>query len=267
MGMSGREVIPDYSLFYNYQNIFYSCIKLPLFYKVPDAGTQVAVKKVKKGEFFVLRQRKLKNIEARIAEHSEYLVDDPAGKKGEWQQLFENDNPVYAEFGSGKGKFIMKMAELYPDRNFIAIECRESIVLRVLEKAEELNLSNIAVVLEHILDVNEYFEEHELAGVYLNFSDPWPKSRHAKRRLTSSNYLEGYQKILKPGGCIEFKTDNDGLFEFTVMQFQKTSMEVIDFTDDLHNSDLDARLVTTEYEDRFHGGGKNIHYCRMRALK
>ncbi len=214
-----------------------------------------------------MRQRKLKNIEERLVEHGEYLLEDPADKKGKWQEVFNNNNPIYAEFGCGKGKFIMKMAELYPDRNFIAIECRESIVLRVLEKAEENKFTNITVVHEHILDVSEYFEENELSGIYLNFSDPWPKSRHAKRRLTSTNYLEGYQKILKPGCFLEFKTDNDGLFEFTVMQFEKTRMETIEFTDDLHNSDLDARLVTTEYEDRFHGGGKNIHYFKLRALE
>jgi tRNA (guanine-N7-)-methyltransferase len=212
-----------------------------------------------------LRQRKVKNVEARIAEHHEYLIEDPMERKGRWQQVFNNDNPIFAEFGCGKGKFIMTMAEQNPDRNYIAVECRESVILRVLEKAKERELKNIFVVNEHIIDVNEYFERGELSGIYLNFSDPWPKSRHTKRRLTNSRYLDGYLKILKPGCCIEVKTDNDPLFAFTVAEFQKTDLKVLQITDDLHNTDLEARLVTTEYEDRYHGGGKKINYCKLQV--
>ena len=212
-----------------------------------------------------MRQRKVKNVAARIVEHSQYMIEGPRDKKGKWQQIFENDNPIFAEFGCGKGKFIMTLAEQNPDRNYIAIECRESIVLRVLEKAREKDLKNLYVVYENIIDVNEYFEQNELSGIYLNFSDPWPKTRHAKRRLTFIKYLEGYQRILKPGCCIEFKTDRNDLFSFTVDQFQKTDMKVLEMTDDLHGTDLDARLVTTEYEDRFHGGGKKINYCKLQV--
>ena len=212
-----------------------------------------------------MRQRKVKNVDERIAEHHQYMVEDPREKKGKWQQVFENDNPIFAEFGCGKGKFIITMAKLHPERNFIAIECRESIILRTLEKAREEEIKNIVILNEHVIDVNEYFDQGELSGIYLNFSDPWPKNRHAKRRLTSIKYLEGYKRILKPGCCIEVKTDRVDLFSFTVDEFQKTDMKVIEITDNLHSTDLEARLVTTEYEDKFHGGGKKINYCRMQV--
>jgi len=212
-----------------------------------------------------LRQRKVKNVEKRIAEHNQYLIEDPKEKKGKWQQVFGNNNPIFAEFGSGKGQFIITLAEQNPDRNYIAIECRKSIILRVLEKAKENDFSNIVALYENISDVNEYFERDELSGIYLNFSDPWPKNRHAKRRLTSSKYLDGYKKIIKPGCCIEVKTDRNDLFAFTVNEFQKTDMKVMELTDDLHSTDLEARLVTTEYEDKFHGGGKKINYCKMQV--
>ena len=111
----------------------------------------------------------------------------------------------------------------------------------------------------------EYFDQDEISGIYLNFSDPWPKPRHAKRRLTNSRYLLGYQRILKPGCSIEVKTDNNALFSYTVEEFEKTDMKVLERTDDLHSTDLEARLVTTEYEDKFHGGGKKINYCKMQV--
>lgn len=212
-----------------------------------------------------MRQRKVKNVENRIAEHHQYLVEDPKEKKGKWPQVFGNDNPIFVEFGSGKGKFITALAEQNPDRNYIAIECRKSIILRVLEKAREKGFSNIVVIYENITDVNEYFAENELSGIYLNFSDPWPKNRHAKRRLTNRAYLEGYKKVLRPGCCIEVKTDRDDLFAYTVNEFQKTDMKVVELTDDLHRTDLEARLVTTEYEDKFHRGGKKINYCKMQV--
>jgi len=212
-----------------------------------------------------LRQRKVTNVEERIAEHHQYLIEDPMEQKGKWQQVFKNDNPIFAEFGCGKGQFITTLAEQNPDRNYIAIECRESIILRVLEKVKEKDFSNIVVLYENIIDVNEYFGEDELSGIYLNFSDPWPKNRHSKRRLTHRKYLGDYKRVLKPGCCIEVKTDRDDLFAFTVNEFQKTDMKVLELTDDLHSTDLEARLVTTEYEDKFHGGGKKINYCMMQV--
>ena len=210
-----------------------------------------------------MRQRKIKNIEQRISEHHKYLVDNPLDMKGKWHRVFENENPILAEFGCGRGQFIMTMAKQHPDRNYIAFECRGSIVLRTLEKATEENPANVVIVNENIIDVNEYFEENELSGIYLNFSDPWPKKRHAKRRLTNSRFLGGYRRILKPGCFIEFKTDNTDLFSYTIDEIKINGMKILESTGDLHNTVLDAKYVTTEYEDKFHRSGKKINYCRM----
>jgi len=188
-------------------------------------------------------------------------------RKGKWQQVFQNENEMFAEFGCGRGKFILTMAEQHPERNYVAFEGKGSIILRALEKAMMKDLNNIVFVKNYMIDVNEYFEQNELFGIYLNFSDPWPKKRHAKRRLTHRRYLAGYQRIVKGGGCIEFKTDNNDLFSFTVNELAKSGMNVLESTDDLHGAELEAKHVTTEYEERFHLKGKRIHYCKMQVQR
>jgi len=212
-----------------------------------------------------MRQRKVKNEEEKLARHHEYLVETPELMKGKWRKVFENDNEIYAEFGCGKGKFIMTLAEQNPDRNYIAIEGRGSIILRALEKAERENLQNIVFVKEYIKDVTEYFEEDELTGIYLNFSDPWPKDRHAKRRLTHNRYLDGYRKVLKDGHCIEFKTDNTELYAFALDEFECCGMRLLEASEDLHATELAAKNVTTEYEDKFRAAGKKINYCKVQV--
>jgi tRNA (guanine-N7-)-methyltransferase len=212
-----------------------------------------------------MRQRKVKNEEERLAEHHQYLIEDPKARKGNWQKVFENGNGICAEFGCGKGKFIMTLAEQNPGRNYIAVEGRGSIILRALEKATQEELRNIVFVKEYIKDVNEYFDENELSGIYLNFSDPWPKDRHAKRRLTHSRYLDGYRKILKEGSCIEFKTDNDDLFSFAQREFESSGMRLLESSEDLHSTGLLAKNVTTEYEDKFREEGKKINYCKVQV--
>ncbi len=212
-----------------------------------------------------MRQRKVKNVEERLAEHHQYLIEDPRDRKGKWQQVFENGNEIFAEFGCGRGQFIMTLAEQNPDRNYIAVEGRGSIILRALEKATSVGLDNIVFVKEYVNYVNEYFEEDELTGIYLNFCDPWPKGRHAKRRLTHSRYLNGYRQILKEGCCIEFKTDNDGLFVFAKSEFEDSGMMLLKSTEDLHSTEFDAKNVTTEYEDKFKAEGKKINYCKVQV--
>lgn len=214
-----------------------------------------------------MRQRKVKNEEERLAEHHQYLIGDPEVRKGNWREVFENENGIYAELGCGKGKFIMTLAEQNPDRNYIAIEGRGSIILRALEKAAREGRKNIVFVKEYIKDVSEYFAEDELSGIYLNFSDPWPKDRHAKRRLTHGRYLDGYRKVLKDGCCIQFKTDNVDLFDFAAGEFKSCGMELLEFTEDLHNTTLSAKNVTTEYEDKFRSVGKKINYCKVKINK
>lgn len=212
-----------------------------------------------------MRQRKVKNEEERLAEHHEYLIAEPAERKGNWNEVFDHAGPIFAEFGCGKGKFVMTLAEQNPSRNYIAVEGRGSIILRALEKAAEKGLKNIVFVHEYMKDVNEFFAEGELSGIYLNFSDPWPKDRHAKRRLTHSRYLDGYRNVLKQGQCIEFKTDNDDLFSFAGEEFERCGMKLLEYSEDLHSTELEARFVTTEYEDKFNAAGKKIKYCKVRV--
>lgn len=192
-------------------------------------------------------------------------MDDPIDRKGNWQQFFGNEKKIFAEFGCGRGKFIVTMAQQHPDRNYIAFEGKGSILLRALEKAIMEGVNNVVFVKKYIVDVDTYFDRNELFGIYLNFCDPWPKKRHAKRRLTHTRHLVGYQQVVTPGGCIEFKTDSDDLFSFTVNEVQKSDMKVLESTDNLHSTNFEAKYVTTEYEDGFHKNGKRIYYCRMQV--
>lgn len=239
-----------------------------------------------------MRQRKVKNEEEKIAQFDRFIIKEPKAWKGKWVQAFppqekgENQgDELYMEIGCGKGQFITTMARRYPQRRFIAVEGAGTVVLRALEKAAGekalsgadggQELSNIRFITDYVQTLNDLFEPGEVKGIYLNFSDPWPKDRHAKRRLTHRKYLSEYKKILAPGSILEFKTDNDELFAFSVREFQEFGLELLELTDDLHgvlsNDSPDAgegesisALTTTEYEDRFTAVGKNIHYCRVR---
>ncbi|MDO4868741.1 MAG: tRNA (guanosine(46)-N7)-methyltransferase TrmB [Bacillota bacterium] len=225
-----------------------------------------------------MRQRKAKDMEARIKSCSHLLVEDPSPKA--WQACFAHSGAeLFLEIGCGKGQFIIKKALADPDSNYIAIEGQETVILRSLEKTmaaageqvkndkirisetkrEIKNLKFACTFVEHMADL---FDESQLAGIYLNFSDPWPKARHAKRRLTYRTRLRDYGWALKDGGFIEIKTDNDGLFAFTLEELEETDFEIIELTRDLHASNFDSRNVTTEYEDKFSGKGKNINYVK-----
>ncbi|MBQ7703767.1 MAG: tRNA (guanosine(46)-N7)-methyltransferase TrmB, partial [Firmicutes bacterium] len=177
-----------------------------------------------------MRQRNIKDLDKRIEENSAYLVREPRELKGHWSEAFGNDAPIYLEIGSGKGRFIMTRAEAEPERNFIACEGREAVGLRILEKTQEAQLPNVRVALCYMDDCREFFEAGELDGIYLNFSDPWPKDRHAKRRLTYSRNLEAMMDVLKPGAPIEFKTDNDQLFEFSMEEIEAMGYEILETT-------------------------------------
>ena len=155
-----------------------------------------------------MRQRNIKNLDERLAANSAFLIDDPRACRGRWAEIFGNDNPIMLEIGCGKGKFITSRAAANPDVNYIAAEGQSSVVLRAMEKAQESQLCNLRIFIDFIHDLRDYFEEGELSGLYLNFSDPWPKARHAKRRLTYHKNLENYRLVMKPGAAIEFKTDN-----------------------------------------------------------
>ena len=183
-----------------------------------------------------MRQRNIKDLDKRIEENSRTLVEDPRAAKGHWHEVFGNANPIYLEIGCGKGAFITAHATAEPEKNFIACEGQSSVVLRALEKAEETGLTNLRIFIDYVHDLSDYFEAGELAGIYLNFSDPWPKARHAKRRLTYHKRLENYKSILPADGFIEFKTDNDGLFEFTLGEIELMGYEIEELSRDLHGA-------------------------------
>lgn len=212
-----------------------------------------------------MRQRKIKNIEERLEDFGFFTIKNPQRFKGNWKEVFGNDHPIYLEIGCGKGQFVTTHAAKHPERNFIAIEGHQSVVLRALEKAEEIESHNLKFILEYVKDIGDFFECGELAGIFLNFSDPWPKDRHAKRRLTYGRRLLQYCDVICDGGVIEFKTDNEALFEFTLEQIQAAELETLELSRDLHASEFADTNITTEYEDKFAAGGKNINYVKIRA--
>lgn len=212
-----------------------------------------------------MRQRKIKDIDNKLEAFGMWTIEEPTSHRGRWKELFGNENPLYLEIGCGKGQFIAGQAKAHPDRNFVAVEGQESVALRALQKAEEENITNIRFVLEYVRDIRDFFEDEELAGIYLNFSDPWPKERHAKRRLTYGKRLLQYQQIIEEGGFIQFKTDNEGLFTFTLEQIAEENLEILEMSRDLHRSEFAADNITTEYEDKFAATGKNINYVKIKA--
>ena len=216
-----------------------------------------------------MRQRTVKNLEERLEQNSSFVIENPKEAKGRWAEIFGNRNPVYLEIGCGKGQFILTRAERNPQANFIAVEGQANVILRAMEKAEAAELPNLRLFIDFVNDLNDYFEPGELAGVYLNFSDPWPKARHDKRRLTYHKRLENYFQVMGEDGFVEFKTDNEGLFEFTLEEIQlfaEKGLEMAEMTRDLHGPDsqLESRQVTTEYEDKFRAAGKNINYVKIK---
>ena len=212
-----------------------------------------------------MRQRKIKNLQEKIDVFSDYIICEPKEHRGELNRFFPADQPMYLEIGCGKGQFITRCARRYPVSNFIAVEGPQSVALRALEKAAEDEAENIRFILNYIDDLGDYFEPGELSGIFLNFSDPWPKDRHAKRRLTCRQKLRGYCRALKEGGFIQFKTDNEDLFSFTLEQIEEEGLTIAEMSRDLHRSELAAENITTEYEDKFAGAGKNINYVKIRA--
>ena len=212
-----------------------------------------------------MRQRKVRNLEEKMSGYRRYLIDVTCNKRSD---IFGNENDLYLEMGSGKGNFLLRQAKEYPDRNYIGIEGQASVVFRALEKLEESGLSNVRFLCRFINYPGKVFPEGEITGVYLNFSDPWPKKYQAHRRLTHRNYLAAYHKLLKKGGAIEFKTDNDDLFNFTVAEVTGIGLyEISEITKDLHNSGLEAANITTEYEDKFMEAGVSIKYIKLVKMR
>ena len=211
-----------------------------------------------------MRLRHIKGAEEQIA-RSPYVIQDPEARRGIWNQVFGNENPIEIEVGMGKGKFIMDLAAANPGINYLGIERYSSVLLRALQKRSELELSNIYFLCIDAKAMAEYFAEGEVSRIYLNFSDPWPKDRHAKRRLTSPEFLTVYDHILAPDGTIEFKTDNRGLFDYSLESIPAAGWNIQMSTFDLHHSEYSAGNVMTEYETKFVSEGKPI--CKLIARR
>lgn len=215
-----------------------------------------------KKEKLFMRLRNIPGAKEAIAQ-SEYVIQEPQKAKGQWSVLFPSPGPVHIEVGMGKGRFIMDMAKLHPEINYVGIEMYDSVLLRAVQKREESNpLSNLYFLRVDARELPEIFEKGEVDKIYLNFSDPWPKDRHAKRRLTSRQFLTRYDQILKKEGTVEFKTDNRELFEFSIREAEESGWKILVCTFDLHK---DLKLcrdnVMTEYEEKFSSMGNPI--CKM----
>lgn len=207
-----------------------------------------------------MRLRNVKGSREAIAAN-EYVVQDEKSMKGKWKEKFGNNNPIYIEIGMGKGRFIMDMARLNPDINFVGIEKFSSVLVRALEKQQEEQLPNLYFIRMEAEYIEEVFDKGEVNYVFLNFSDPWPKDRHAKRRLTSTQFLKRYENILSEEGGLTFKTDNRLLFDFSLEQVREAGWILDNYTFDLHNSQYVKGNVMTEYEERFSSMGNPI--CRL----
>ena len=209
-----------------------------------------------------MRLRNIPRAEGTIQAHPA-VIKHPAAHKGCWLQVFGNKQPVHIEIGMGKGQFILNMAKKNPSVNFIGIEKYSSVLLRALEKfdTDEFNeLTNVRFVCMDARELEDVFAKGEVSKVYLNFSDPWPKARHAKRRLTSTEFLGRYANILKPDAAVEFKTDNTELFNFSLEQVKEAGWTLEHYTYDLHHCDMMNRgNVMTEYEEKFSAKGNPIN--------
>ena len=273
-----------------------------------------------------MRQRKIKILDEKLGSLSYLTVDDGAALKGKWRSVFPEQGshsditepehggaedaapgrqsssedtecagrPLFAEFGCGKGKFIASMASLHPDREYIAFEGNQSVVWHAMQKADAQKLDNVKFCPHYIDLVGDLFDDGELDGVYLNFSDPWPKSKHETRRLTAGSRLSGYIRAVRQGGTIEFRTDNDDLFDYTMDRIMMESgIRIVAVTRDLHGEmeqvagridlteltdagydddvldELDTMAdlrVSSEYEDKFSDTGKCINYVRLKVI-
>ncbi len=206
-----------------------------------------------------MRLRNIPGADEAIAA-SPYCIQEPASNKGRWKDIFKNDNPIQIEIGMGKGQFLMQLAKEHPDINYVGIERYSSVLLRALQKMESEPLDNIRFLCIDASTITEIFEKREVDKIYLNFSDPWPKDRHAKRRLTSRQFFSRYDEILKPDGVVEFKTDNDDLFVFSLEEVEAAGWTLAAHTFDLHHDEvLNKGNIMTEYEEKFSSLGNPIH--------
>ena len=205
-----------------------------------------------------MRVRNRKGATELLEAHPQYVILNPADAKGRWQEIFGNDHPIHVEVGSGKGAFVSGIAKANPEINYIGIDIQKSVLSYALDKVLATDVPNIKLLWVDGSDLTDYFEEGEIDRLYLNFSDPWPKKRHEKRRLTYQSFLATYQRILPEKGEIHFKTDNRGLFEYSLVSFSQYGMKLKGVWLDLHASDFEDNVLT-EYEQKFANKGQVIY--------
>jgi len=210
-----------------------------------------------------MRQRNKPWADEFIKENEQLVIPNASSHRLNWQAVFRNNKPIHIEAGTGKGQYLVGMAKQNPDVNFIGIEVAKSIIVTAAQKVLESGLDNIVLLNEDASDLREIFGANEIATVYLNFSDPWPKNRHEKRRLTYKSFLEQYEEILNSTGELIFKTDNRELFEYSLVSFSNYGMKLEEVNLDLHALD-DTFNVMTEYEEKFSAKGQVIYRCQAR---
>ncbi|MBA4492847.1 tRNA (guanosine(46)-N7)-methyltransferase TrmB [Paenactinomyces guangxiensis] len=210
-----------------------------------------------------MRLRRKPEAKRILAEHP--LVSKATDEyRGKWRTLFPHPYPLHVELGTGKGQFLAKASELHPYINWIGVERIEEPLLQAVRKGEKTENTNLRYIWMDIEKLAEVFAEDEVNRFYLHFSDPWPKTRHAKRRLTHRRFLEVYKKLLAPDGDLILKTDSPVLFEFSLEEFAETGWETIEYSDDLHHSPYREQNITTEYEEKFISRGMPIFYTRVK---
>ena len=198
----------------------------------------------------------------KLLENPQLVVQSPEQYRGNWNDVFANSQPLHIEIGTGKGRFIMEMAKANPEVNYIGIELQESVIVSALDRLIEVELPNCKLMNVDAAELSKYFAPGDINRVYLIFSDPWPKTKHAKRRLTYKSFLSVYEEILVPSGEIHFKTDNQGLFEYSLTSFSEYGLLLTYVSLDLHQSEFLGNIMT-EYEEKFSAKGNRIYRCEV----
>jgi tRNA (guanine-N7-)-methyltransferase len=211
-----------------------------------------------------MRLRRKPGTRERLESNEGLVYLESKKHKGQWSKEFGNDNPIYAEFGMGKGDFVTHMAILHPNINFIGVDRKDELLDLTLRKALKKEAPNLKLLMLDVEEMNEVFMPGELSRIFLNFSDPWPKSRHARRRLTYRTFLDKYQQCLVPYGEVHFKTDSESLFEFSLNSFSEAGWRMRHITLNLHESEYLEGNVMTEYERKFVERGMKIY--RLEAV-
>ncbi len=212
-----------------------------------------------------MRLRNVKKAKEEIKTYS-FVYDTPREFKGKWNEVFGNDNRVELEIGMGRGGFLLSRAKAHPDVNYIGIEIYESVLVKAARKIEKEGLNNIKLIRGDAVLLKDIFEKAEISQIYLNFSDPWPKKKHLKNRLTHVDFLYMYKEILQKDAFIDVKTDNLDFFEFGLDQIEQAGFEFIKKSYDLHSTDFEEKKFMTEYETKFNDKGQKINFVKIKNV-